>query len=584
MSVQATVQRHTNLRRGLASVFLVIVLASWMLAAGEPVVDGSEEIDWFIVITGLFGGLAVFLLGMDRLTESLRVAAGRGVRYVLARMTRNRFLGAASGAGVTAVIQSSSVTTVLVVGFISSGVMNLRQGIGVILGANVGTTITAQVVAFSVSRYALLIVALGYGLSYFGKTERRTVQGNLLMGLGLIFFGMSVMGVAMEPLRSYEPFIDLMAAMRNPFLAVLVGLVFTALVQSSSATTGIVIVLASGGLITSEAGIALVLGANVGTSVTAQLAALGKPPDAVRAAVVHSLFNFIGALVWLPFIGILADLVASIGGPLARQIANAHTIFNVANTLVFLAFVPQLERLVIRVVPARPEDEPIRLKYLDDSLLRTPTIALEQARLELLRMTSRVQVMLTDALPAILDGPAEALQAVESLDDEVDALHGQIIEYLGRVGQRSLSPGSSDELMDLMEATNNLEAIGDVIETNLISLGRDRLANDYQVSVESRRMIEEFHSQVSLALDLAVAALVEANAEDARAVSAMKREMNAMAQAIAEHYARRLLAPDDNRIELYRFETDVVANLRRIYYFAKRTARVAIPPSEQAKS
>jgi phosphate:Na+ symporter len=462
--------------------------------------------------------------------------------------------------------------------------MTLGQGIGVILGANIGTTITAQVVAFSVSRYALLIVAIGYGLAFFSKTDKRTVQGNLIMGLGLIFFGMSVMGAAMEPLRSYEPFIDLMAAMRNPLLAVVVGLTFTALVQSSSATTGIVIVLAAEGLITPEAGIALVLGANVGTSVTAQLAALGKPPEAVRAAVVHTMFNLLGALAWLPFVGVLAGIVDSIGGPLARQIANAHTIFNVTNTLVFLGFVSQLERLVIRLVPEQPEPEPLRLKYLDDSLLVTPTIALERARLELLRMTGRVQTMFDKVLPAVLDGPAEALQEVEDLDDEVDALHGQIIVYLGRVGQQSLSAGSTDELMDMMEATNNLEAIGDLIETNLVALGRHRLANDYTVGEVSRRLIEEFHGQVSLALDLAVAALVEANAEDAKMVSAMKEQMNAMAEEIAEHYAKRLTAPDDNRIELYRFETDVVASLRRIYYFAKRTARVAIPATEQAAS
>lgn len=555
-----------------------------ILVAAEQVSVGGQAIDWFVVVTGLFGGLAVFLFGMDRMTEALRVAAGRRLRLGLARVTRNRVVGAAVGAGVTAIIQSSSVTTVLVVGFITSGVINLSQGIGVILGANVGTTITAQVVAFSVTRYALAIVAVGYGIVFFGKNDRRIVHGNLVLGLGLIFLGMSVMGAAMEPLRSYQPFIDLMAAMRNPLLAVLVGLAFTALVQSSSATTGIVIVLASEGLISPEAGIALVLGANVGTSVTAQLAALGKPPEAVRAAVVHTIFNLAGALAWLPFVGVLADLVAGVGGPLARQIANAHTLFNLTNTVVFLAFVPQLERLVVRLVPARPEAEPLRLKYLDDSLLSTPTLALERARLELLRMTNRVQTMLDDVLPAMLDGPAEALDAVEALDDEVDALHGQIVVYLSRVGQRSLSPGSSEELVDLMEATNNLEAIGDLIETNLVTLGRDRLANGYRVSDSSRRLIEDFHGQVSLALDLAVAALVEANEDDARTVSAMKEDMSARAQAIASHNASRLLAPDANRIELYRFETDVVANLRRIYYFAKRTARVAIPASQQATS
>ena len=560
----------------------MLARVSLLVAATEPATGAA--LDWFVVVSGLLGGLAVFLFGMDRMTEALRVSAGTRARHVLSRLTRNRFLGAISGAGVTAIIQSSSVTTVLVVGFISSGVMNLSQGIGVILGANVGTTITAQVIAFSVSRYALLIVALGYGLAFFSRSEKQTVKGNLILGLGLIFFGMSVMGGAMEPLRSYQPFIDLMAAMGNPILAAAVGMAFTALVQSSSATTGIVIVLAAEGLIGTDGGIALVLGANVGTSVTAQLAALGKPPEALRAAMVHTLFNLIGVVAWLPLVGSLASIVAWIGGPLARQVANAHTIFNVTNTIVFLAFVPQLERLVVWLVPDHREGESLQLRYLDASLLRTPTIALERTRLELLRMTSRVQRMLTEALPAILDGPAEALDEVAALDDEVDDLHAQIILYLGQVGQRSLSASSTDELMDLMEATNNLEAIGDLIETNLIALGRDRLANDYRVGPDSRRMIEEFHASVGLALDLAVAALTEGSEQEARAVSAMKSEMNVKAQAIAEHYARRLAAPDDNRIELYRFETDVVANLRRIYYFAKRTARVAIPAAEQATS
>jgi len=327
-----------------------------------------------------------------------------------------------------------------------------------------------------------------------------------------------------------------------------------------------------------------VLGANVGTSVTAQLAALGKPPEAVRAAVVHTVFNLVGALAWLPFVGVLVGMVDSIGGPLARQIANAHTIFNVVNTLVFLAFVAQLERLVVRIVPDRPEAEPLRLKYLDDSLLKTPTIALERARLELLRMTSRVQTMLGDVLPALLDGPAEALNQVEQLDDEVDDLHGQIIVYLGRVGQRSLSSGSTQELIRLMEATNNLEAIGDLIETNLITLGRNRLANDFHVSEASRRMIEDYHGEVSLALDLAVAALVQADEEEARVVSRMKKKMKARDQALAQHHLSRLSADEEHRVELYRFETDVVANLQRIFEFARRTARLAIPTEKQAAS
>jgi phosphate:Na+ symporter len=288
--------------------------------------------------------------------------------------------------------------------------------------------------------------------------------------------------------------------------------------------------------------------------------------------------------MWLPFVGQLANIVENIGGPLARQVANAHTIFNVANTVVFLAFVPQLERLVVRLVPDRPDADHLELKFLDESLLRTPTVALEQARLELLRMTNRVQFMFADMLPAILDGPVEALDAIEALDDEVDDLHAQIILYLGQVSQNPLSASSTNDLVDLIEATNNLEAIGDLIETNLVSLGRSRLENGYVVGAESRKLIEEFHGRVSLALDLAVAALVEGNADDARSVSAMKKEMNKLRQSMVERTGDRLAGPEDHQIELYRFETDVIANLQRIYYFARRTARVAIPVSEQATS
>ncbi|NND83908.1 MAG: Na/Pi cotransporter family protein, partial [Acidimicrobiia bacterium] len=265
---------------------------------------------------------------MDGLAESLRLMAGGRLRRLLTRFTDNRVMGAITGAGTTAIIQSSSVTTVLVVGFVSAGVMTLSQAIGVILGANVGTTITAQIVAFKVTDYALGAVALGFFLQFVAKTPAKKARGQALLGLGLVFFGMSLMGDAMRPLREYEPFVDLMIAMENPIVGIAIGAGFTALVQSSSATTSIVIVLAAEGLIGLEAGIALVLGANVGTSVTALLAAIGKPRLALRAAYVHSLFNVLGVVLWLPFLGLLATWTSALSDDTAREIANAHTIFN----------------------------------------------------------------------------------------------------------------------------------------------------------------------------------------------------------------------------------------------------------------
>ena len=274
---------------------------SVMLAAEE-----SGEIDTLLQAIELFGGLAIFLLGLDHLTESLKLVAGTKLKGILGVLTKNRVVGMLTGAGLTAIVQSSSVTTVLVVGFISSGLMTLGQSIGVILGANIGTTITAQIVAFKVTKYALALVAVGFGYMFFGKQEKARTRGSLVMGLGLVFFGMSVMSSAMEPLRGYQPFIDAMAQMDNVLIAVLAAAAFTALVQSSSATTGVVIVLASSGLISPTAGIALVLGANIGTSVTAFLAAIGKPRAAQRAAMAHALFNTVGVLVWLPFVGWLS--------------------------------------------------------------------------------------------------------------------------------------------------------------------------------------------------------------------------------------------------------------------------------------
>jgi phosphate:Na+ symporter len=558
------------------------MLTSLILATAETVVETTDSIDWFTLIVGLVGGLALFLLGMDLMTEALRLVVGDKARAVLEKLTSNRFAGLITGAGITAVIQSSSVTTVLVVGFISAGLMSFVQSIPVILGSNIGTTITAQIIAFNVTSWALVLVAVGFGFSSMAKRQTRKSQGTAVMGLGLVFFGMVVMGGAMAPLRTYEPFIDAMATLDNPLLGILAGALITALIQSSSATTGIVIVLAGQGLITPEAGIALVLGANIGTSVTALLAAIGKPREAQRAAVAHLLFNVVGVLIWIPLVGWLGTIVGSVGGGTAREIANAHTIFNVTNALIFLPFVNQFAALVTKLVPDKPVEGEMRPKYLDNGLIRSPSLALAAARMEMLRMASRVQGMLADILPAALDGSIDDLQDVEDMDDEVDSLHGLLLEYLGDVGEARLSEASSDELMDLFEATNALEAIGDIIETNLVALGHQRIVDSVTVSDETRDVLAIYHTAVSDAFRLALIAVTQKDQAAARKVSQMKSHIRNLERAATQHEAVRLVADAPNRIATYRFETDLIANLKRIYYFTRRIARVAVPESEQA--
>lgn len=548
--------------------------------AVEATSDGS--IDTFVVVTGLFGGLALFLMGMDRMTQALRVLAGDKLRTVLGKLTQNRFVAAGTGAGVTAVIQSSSVTTVLVVGFITAGLLTLEQSVGVIMGANIGTTVTAQIIAFKVSRYALALVGIGYLIRFITDNEQRRNQGGLILGLGLVFFGMSVMGDAMKPLSDFEPFQNWMSGMSNPLAGIVAGAIFTAVIQSSSATTGVVLALAFEGLISLEGGIALILGANVGTSVTAQLAAIGKPREALRAAWVHTLFNTIGVLLWVMFIPQLVSVVEGIGGGLARQIANAHTIFNVINTMIFIGFTRQMAAAVERLVPDRPEEPAVAPRYLDKDLLRTPSLALDRARLELLRLAERVRQMLADSIPVVLGGSAGELVTVEAMDDEVDSLYASIVAYLGRLSKQELGSGDSDELFQLMEATNNLEAIGDIIETNLVQLGLSRLEQDLVVSVESREFIEDFHDEIRDAFDLAMLAVTQKNEAAAQRVSAMKSHINSMAKQADTMEAGRLVSDDPNRVALYAFETDVVAHLKRIYWFTRRTARAAIPAAERS--
>jgi len=556
----------------------VSIVWSFGLAAVEPM-EVTTSIDWFILFITLFGGLALFLHGMDRMSEALRIVAGDRMRGILTRLTSNRLVGAVTGAGLTAVIQSSSVTTVVVVGFVTSGLMTLAQAIGVILGANIGSTVTAQLIAFKATKYALLPVAVGFGMMFFGKNEVRRAWGKAILGLGLVFFGMAVMGQAMDPLRDYQPFVDAMEGLRNPILGIVVGAVFTAIIQSSAATAGLVIVLAGAGLVSLEAAIAIVLGANIGTSATAGLAAIGKPRNAQRAALAHTMFNVLGVLIWLPLISVLRNLVVSLGGGIEREIANAHTIFNVANTVLFIGFTNQLAALVSRIMPDRPrvDEALIAAKYIDQELLKTPVLALGRARLEVLRMAGRVRRMLVGILPAVLNGPGTALLRVRDMDDEVDALHGQIVRFLGQVSQQVLSDQNTAELVSLLEATNNIEAIGDLIETNMVQIGFNRIDQNITPSEATRRVLEDLHASVLDAYDTAMDALTAGDVVLAETVSAMKEGITAQVRAAGAHEAVRLVADAPQRVEAYRLETDLIYALNRVYYFTKRTAREVQP-------
>jgi phosphate:Na+ symporter len=540
---------------------------------------------------GLFGGLALFLYGLDRLVAALKAVAGKGLRNILAGLTGNRYLGALTGALVTAVIQSSSVTTVLVVGFVSTQLMSLTQAIGVIIGANVGTTITAQIVAFKVTQYALLMIAIGFAIEFLTKRETLRHYGQILMSLGLVFFGMSLMGDAMRPLQSYQPFLGLMAEMANPLTGIAVAALFTALIQSSSATTAIIIVMAGQGFITLPAGIALVFGASIGTCVTAMLAAIGKPRDAVRAALAHVLFNVIGVLLWLGFIEQMAQWIiwlspvaedlsgtAKLAAEAPRQIANANTLFNLLNCLLFLPFTKQLAWLVRQFVPDKPSPVPseTRPQYLDSLLLGTPDLAFNAVHQELKHLGEKVQNMLAAGMPAVLHGDREALRRAKKMDEAIDALHGHIVHYLGEISKQNLSREETGELLHLLETANSLENIGDLIETDLINLGKQRLKQEVHISPHTRQMLERIQREVTQLLVMAVEAVTENDAEKALQVIGMKGAVNRLLTEASVHEAQRLIADAPDRVRTYGLEIDILEKLRRIYYFTKRIAKAVL--------
>jgi phosphate:Na+ symporter len=296
------------------------------------------------------------------------------------------------------------------------------------------------------------------------------------------------------------------------------------------------------------------------------------------------LFNTFGVLLWVAFIPLLADVVESLGGGVARQIANAHTIFNVVNTIVFIGFTSQFAALATKLVPDRPDAPVVQPRYLDTDLLRTPSLALDRARLEMLRLAERVRQMLEASVPAVIKGSASELVTIEAMDDEVESLYGSIVEYLGRLSKEELGGSDSDELFQLMEATNNLEAIGDIIETNLVQLGLSRIEQDIYVSPETNALIEQFHDEVRSAFELAMLAVTQKNEGAARRVSAMKGTISSMARKAEIYEATRLVADEPNRVATYAFETDLITHLKRIYWFTRRTARAAVPAKERAEA
>ena len=487
------------------------------------------------MIFGLAGGLGLFLFGMDIMSSSLQRSAGGRVRSILGRLTANRILGATVGAFVTTVIQSSSATTVMLVSFVQARLMTFGQTLGVILGADIGTTITAQLIAFKLTDYALPMIALGFATKLLGKKDSMRNLGNVLLGFGILFFGMSIMSQAMTPLRSYEPFLTMLTNLENPIFGILLGAASTALIQSSSAFTGIIIVLAQQGFLTLDAGIPLIFGANIGTCITAALASLNTGREAKRVALAHTLFKAAGVLLVVFWIPTFADLVRSVSPGSAldasdpdqlarfipRQVANAHTIFNVGLALVFLPFTSLFGRLVERLLPEIPDIGPSRYRsrFLEPSMLQTPTLALNLAKVQILRMGETVREMATDAIRPFVDGNIEVLDELHEREDEVDTLEVEITAYLIDIGKQNISEKQTEEVYLMMHVVTIYEFIADVIDKDLRPLALKKISLGVDFSESGRHEVEAYHVKTLKQISRSLEAFRENSLETAQKIT-----------------------------------------------------------------
>ena len=424
-------------------------------------------------LLSLLGGLALFLYGMQMMSSGLEAAAGSKMKLILERLTANRFLGVLVGAGITAVIQSSSATTVMVVGFVNSGMMTLNQAVWIIMGANIGTTITGQLIALDVGALAPLFAFIGVAMVVFVKMPRAHHIGQIMAGLGVLFIGMEIMSSSMMPLRDSQAFVDLMTRFSNPLLGIAVGALFTALIQSSSASVGILQALATSGAISFSSSVFILFGQNIGTCITAVLASIGTSRSAKRATIIHLMFNIIGTVLFtiLCILFPLADLVASFtpDAP-AAQIANMHTIFNIVTTLLLLPLGNQLASLAVRILPEQPEEnrDEMHLEYLTpvqvsskDGNLGASAIHIGQLQQELDRMLDMAQDNIETSFDAVLSRNSSLLTKAEKMESYLDFLNKEISKYISRLITYETNEQGSSIVSSYFTITGNIERIGD---------------------------------------------------------------------------------------------------------------------------
>ena len=533
------------------------------------------------IVISLLGGLGLFLYGMNLMGESLEKVAGSKMKKIIELLTKNIFMGVLLGAVVTAVIQSSSATTVMVVGFVNAGLMGLPQAVGVIMGANIGTTVTAQIVSFDLTGMAPLALGIGILLYLFAGNEKYKQVGEVFIGFGLLFTGMESMKLAVSPLAEYKEVTDLLSTFgRYRILGLLLGFGITAIIQSSSAAMGMLVVLASQGLVPLSSALPILYGQNIGTCVTSLISSIGANKNAKRAAMIHLIFNILGTIIFLILLnGIVVKFVVSLDpGNVARQIANVHTIFNIVSTILLLPCNKLIVKLAMRIVPDKEdeieEDESRVIKYIDDRMIQTPPIALASTIKEVARMGEKARDSVDYAMEGILESSSEGIERCFKQEKSINQLQKTILNYLLKLSKAPLSEEDRETVDTLFNTVNDIERIGDHAE-NLAEIAQSAIDGQVYFSEQGQNEISDMYNKVIASYSYALESMVTSDVNLACKVIKMEEQVDIMEESCRVNHMRRLnnnLCSIDNGIIYF----EILANLERISDHAANIAEKVI--------
>ncbi len=497
------------------------------------------------MIMGLCGGLGLFLFGMKLMGEGLEMAAGNRLKNLVEKLTTNKYMGALVGLLVTAIIQSSSATTVMVVGFVNAGLMNLAQAVGVIMGANIGTTVTGVLIAFKLSTIAPIAIFLGVALLSFCRKNSHKHVGQIIAGFGILFMGMELMSESMEPLSQSEFFTGMMTSLGNPLLGVLVGLVFTAIIQSSSASVGVLQALGAAGAITLPSAIYIIYGQNIGTCVTALLSSVGTNKVARRTAIVHLMFNIFGAVLFilitmlLPFEELIMSLAPN--DPVV-QISIVHVIFNIVTTAILLPLSNVLIKIACKVIPGEDkEKQGMCLSYLDSRILNTPPIAVAQVIKEVERMGAIATQNFQLSMEAMLDGDEQKIGQVEKNEELINFLNRGITEYLVKINGLDIEDADRVAVGALYHVINDWERVGDHAQ-NIAELAQLVVDGKANLSYRAVSEIKEMRDLVTDILQKSMAMFAKRSQDEllGREIDQIEERIDERTRQLRENHIDRL--------------------------------------------